>query len=280
MSRLLLLAHLNCDHVLTLSDPLKAGSRPHYRDHGRRLGGGAANTGLGLVWAGHEVMVATRLGRDDVGDWLLAQAQAIGLDCHWVQRCDEPAGEVLLLVDSQGERTILRQPRDEQPMSPLPQRGFDCLYVNHPGMDVVPYMQSLLAETLVVAQYPKGGAWQRPCHVMIASHSDLAASGNLWQHARDLAGESLLWLVLTEGRDGALAIRRDGETVRVAAEPVEVVDSTGAGDAFAAGLLDGLMRGIPMAQALQEAVSWGALAVAADSSLPPDTLKKWLEQRG
>jgi hypothetical protein len=50
MSRILLLANLNCDHVLSLAEPLVAGARLQYVDQGRRLGGGAANTGIG--WCG------------------------------------------------------------------------------------------------------------------------------------------------------------------------------------------------------------------------------------
>ena len=74
MSRILLLANLNCDHVLSLAEPLVAGARLQYVDQGRRLGGGAANTGIGLVWAGHEVIIASRIGLDETGDWLLEQA--------------------------------------------------------------------------------------------------------------------------------------------------------------------------------------------------------------
>jgi sugar/nucleoside kinase (ribokinase family) len=45
-------------------------------DQGRRLGGGAANTGIGLVWAGHEVIIASRIGLDETGDWLLGTVKS------------------------------------------------------------------------------------------------------------------------------------------------------------------------------------------------------------
>lgn len=80
-------------------------------DQGRRLGGGAANTGIGLVWAGHEVIIASRVGLDDTGDWLLEQAASYGLDCSHVERFGGETGELLVLVDATGERTILRRPR-------------------------------------------------------------------------------------------------------------------------------------------------------------------------
>ena len=65
-------------------------------------------------------------------------------------------------------------------------------------------------------------------------------------------------LVVTRSEHGALAIR-GGERADVPAEPVrEVVDTTGAGDLFAAGFLVGFTRGKPLAHSLR----LGAIAAA------------------
>lgn len=56
-------------------------------------------------------------------------------------------------------------------------------------------------------------------------------------------------VVITEGRGGARAAL-NGWRLAVPAEPAEVVDTTGAGDAFAAGLLAGLVRGLTPEAAL------------------------------
>ena len=149
MSRILLLANLNCDHVLSLSEPLVAGARLQYVDQGRRLGGGAANTGIGLVWAGHEVTIASRIGLDEAGDWLLEQAAGYGLDCSHVERFGGETGELLILVDSTGERTILRRPRRPDLPGDLPVEGVDCLYVNYPGTAITGYMRQMLGKSFV-----------------------------------------------------------------------------------------------------------------------------------
>jgi len=58
-------------------------------------------------------------------------------------------------------------------------------------------------------------------------------------------------LVVTRSEDGALAIR-SGERADVAAEPIrELVDTTGAGDLFAAGFLFGTARGRSLGQSLR-----------------------------
>jgi len=65
-------------------------------------------------------------------------------------------------------------------------------------------------------------------------------------------------LVVTHGADGAVAVRGD-ERARVAAEPIEaLVDTTGAGDLFAAGFLAGQARGL----GLEACLKLGAIAAA------------------
>jgi sugar/nucleoside kinase (ribokinase family) len=65
-------------------------------------------------------------------------------------------------------------------------------------------------------------------------------------------------LVVTRSEDGALATRR-GERADAPAQPIEkLVDTTGAGDLFAAGFLFGTARG----KSLAESLRLGAIAAA------------------
>ena len=65
-------------------------------------------------------------------------------------------------------------------------------------------------------------------------------------------------LIVTRSEKGAIAVR-DGKTYAVAAEPVDhIVDTTGAGDLFAAGFLSGYIEQRPM----EECLTIGAIAAA------------------
>ena len=75
--------------------------------------------------------------------------------------------------------------------------------------------------------------------------------------AADLAAQDVALAVLTRSAEGSL-ICRGAERVAVAAVPTHVVDTTGAGDAYAAGFLAALTRG----EALAECGRWGAVAAA------------------
>ncbi len=71
-------------------------------------------------------------------------------------------------------------------------------------------------------------------------------------------GAKVKTLVVTRSEKGAIAVR-DGKTYAVAAEPVDhIVDTTGAGDLFAAGFLSGYIEQRPM----EECLTIGAIAAA------------------
>jgi sugar/nucleoside kinase (ribokinase family) len=73
--------------------------------------------------------------------------------------------------------------------------------------------------------------------------------------------------VVACGRDGAIMLGPDGVTVRAAAVPTQVIDATGAGDAFCATVLTGIARDWPAEMLLQRACLVGSIVcgVAGDN---------------
>lgn len=74
--------------------------------------------------------------------------------------------------------------------------------------------------------------------------------------------------VCTLGAEGAVAVDASGVEHRVAAVPVDVVDTNGAGDAFLAGMLDATLSGLTVPQAL-EAGARSAASVLGTRHLHP-----------
>jgi sugar/nucleoside kinase (ribokinase family) len=96
--------------------------------------------------------------------------------------------------------------------------------------------------------------------ILFANHLELAALTGLEEFEDGIASlsDKVPTLVVTRSADGAVAVAH-GERAEVAAEPVEqVVDTTGAGDLFAAGFLYGHVRGEPLERCLRR----GAIAAA------------------
>ena len=93
----------------------------------------------------------------------------------------------------------------------------------------------------------------------------LAAANALVQRAVDAGRDEAaapLTVAVKLGGDGALVVRGDS-ALRLAAEEVEVVDATGAGDAFDAGFILGILDGRPLDETLALAVACGTISTRA-----------------
>ncbi|MEL7304105.1 MAG: ribokinase [Pseudomonadota bacterium] len=73
-------------------------------------------------------------------------------------------------------------------------------------------------------------------------------------------------VIVTLGGDGAIAATCDGDTVQCAAPNIEVVDTTGAGDAFVGAYAVAICDGMPFELALRFAVTGASLACLGEGA--------------
>lgn len=85
--------------------------------------------------------------------------------------------------------------------------------------------------------------------------------------ARELIGRGAKQVVMTMGEKGALIVTASS-VMRIPAVEMAAVDTTGAGDAFNAGLATALARGTSLEAAVQFAVVTGGLAVTKEGVIP------------
>jgi len=274
LADLLVIGALALDRPIWLNRPLSSGARLRGRTEkgalAGRLGGGAANAGVALARAGHRVALVAFVSADADGDAALAGAQAAGLDTAHVRRRAGRSPTTLILIDPAGERTVLGldveavTPPDLAP--PAKDAAFDGLYVRgaYPGAGA--WAQACRGP--VVAHWP-AGAFEGPCDVLVASADDCSAGDLADPFAAGCAqvGARLRWMVVTHGADEVVAYGGE-RSIRVTPPPARMVDATGAGDVFAAGLLEALVGGADIEAALRQACAWGGLAVGLDSSAP------------
>jgi ribokinase len=86
--------------------------------------------------------------------------------------------------------------------------------------------------------------------------------------AHRLQARGVRQLVVTRGSQGALVVAADGSTHLVPGTPVNVVDSTGAGDAFTSALAVALAEKQPLLEAVRFATVAGALACTRLGVIP------------
>ncbi len=281
MARIIIVGSIAQDDVVHLREPMREGAHIEGSDRGVRLGGGAPNTAMPLARAGHRVFVVAAVGRDDAGRRLTTDLAAGGVDVSLVRVLDDAATtRSIILVDRSGERTIVNLARtaEQEPPARILDTAADWLYVRSRATDIAPILERKAADCKIMAHIPPCNDLARPAHVLIGSQTDLPPDvlADPLAAGRRIAGDLVEWVVVTRGPQGATAYGVDGK-ITMPAHEVTPIDSTGAGDSFAAGLLHGLASEKSMNEAMQIAVAWGAESVKwAYSGLPADAMKKLL----
>lgn len=279
MARIVVVGSVARDEVVRLAEPLRPGAHLQGVGPTGRLGGGGANTAVALAHAGHDVALVAVVGDDALGGVLLGELAAAGVSTGMVLRVAGPSTRSIVLAEPGGERTILNLTRAREPGPPerlLAGPAPDCVYVRTRAPGMAPLLARVAGQCPVIAHVPPLEAGWAPVPVLVGSASDLdeAALADPFAAGRAVAGDTLRWMVITEGPAGARAFGRDTALFEPARR-VRAVDSTGAGDAFAAGLAHALASGQPMDRALAVAVAWGGESVRWDSSsLPAEAVRR------
>ncbi len=272
MSKILVVGSVAWDEVIRLDAPLHPGSHCGGRRLGKRIGGGAANTALALARAGDRPMLISAVGADLEGERLGQDLARMGIDTRYLDLDAETTTRSLVMLDQTGERTIVNLSRASVAFpQDLADIEADFCYIRSAD----PALTQVLAQRVaqggkVLAHVPPVLDAFRPVPYLVGSASDLDAEvlSDPFRAASRVAGAALQWMVVTYGAEGARAYSAD-QVLQQRAPVVEVADSTGAGDVFAAGLAHALSRGLEMAEALRTAVVWASASVQYEGTVPP-----------
>lgn len=269
-------------------------------------GGSAANTAAWLARQGVPCVFAGRVGDDPFGRDAVAALRSHGVLAEVSTDPDTATGVCLVLVDPDGERTMVPSTGANATLSPT-DLGDDLLTAEdhlhlsgytllNPGSRPAALFALRLAGS-VGASVSVDAASAEPIRavgaqrfldwipagaLLLANRDELAAltgidgEPGLTGGEPGVAGEEAglaalvarrLSVVLKRGSQGSVLATEAG-CWRSAAEPAEVLDTTGAGDAFAAGLLAALWGGAELSQALTQANRLGAAAVGVLGGRP------------
>jgi len=229
------------------------------------LGGKGANQAAAAAMLGAAVHFVGCVGADDHGRSVRADLEARGIDCTALATtADAPTGVALITVDARGENAIAVAPGANRAVTTEAAVG-----AIRAG-DVVLCSLEIPVETVeaAVAASVACGATV----IVNPAPPRAAPAGSILtpnQHECERLGgidhllERAPAVIVTLGAAG-VALYRAGRDARTqAAYAVEVVDTTGAGDAFNGALAWSLAGGKPLDDALPLAAAAGALACRA-----------------
>jgi sugar/nucleoside kinase (ribokinase family) len=270
------------------------------------LGGSSSITAARLAALGAAVEFVGRVGDDDLGRFLLRELQRFGVGAAHIQIMRDTTTDVTIALTYEHDRALLTYPGlmptfDGAPITPELVAGGAHLHVGsfflQTGLQPeLPRLFRLaraagLTTSLDTGWDPQEQWMRNPRLEPTLAETDyflpneseaMALCGGEWNPPA-LAANVQGTLVIKQGADGALALRAGfpDEPVTVPAFPVEVVDTTGAGDAFNAGFLYAtVVDKDDLSGALRFAAACGAQAVTqvggATNAPTAEEIRRWL----
>jgi ribokinase len=281
---------INVDLIARVDRFPQPGETIHGRSFAVVAGGKGANQALAARRAGASVMMVGAIGNDAFASAAVSGLSDAGVDIGAVRRTDGPTGVAVIAVDAQGQNSIVVIPGANGAVAAadLPESALG------PNTTLVMQLEVPLSAVAEVA----ARARVRGTRVVLNAAPAMALPATLLSavdvlvvnehEAEALATASAvasapeafavaMWerfgcaTVVTLGARGALAAVEGGQLLSAGAPAVDVVDTTGAGDALVGALAAALDRGASWPHALAEGVAAGSLActrAGAQAALP------------
>lgn len=244
--------------------------------------GSAGGTAITLAKLGARVSSAGAIGSDAVGEMLVSLLERDGVDTeHLVRRDDVQTSASVLPIRPSGERPALHVIGANATYGPDDAPWDAIAGATHLHLGAPEFMGGEAAARILAHARDQGVTtsadilapgeqaadileWIAPAFAELdyllpndEQVQGLTGEGDLAAGCRALIERGVGCVVATQGAEGALIVDEDGSEP-VPAFEVEVVDTTGCGDAFSAGFL----RGLSLGRARPDAARMGCAAAA------------------
>lgn len=254
-------------------------------------GGKGANAAVAVQRAGGAAVLVGCVGDDDFGRMEMAALQEENVNVDAVSINPEAStGVGIAMIDADGENTILGvlgandylNPDDVTQALTLHRDTLAAVLVNFEVPEPAVASAVRLGKDYNVPVIVDAGparpytpeTW-RDCTVLTPNEQEteilvgypVSDDATAERAARELLGMGPRSVVLHRGVHGALLVTAD-DTIHIPSFSVDVVDTTGAGDAFSGTLSVAVAEGLPLPDAIRRANAAGALAVTRLGTLP------------
>jgi len=255
-------------------------------------GGAAGNVAAWLTRTTASSTIVSHVGDDPAGTALIAEFDALGVAHGNLAIAGETSGVVVVLVDSSGERTMFpdKGANSNLSLSDLPKLDdFQAVYISgyallnplaRPG--VLAMIEKIRTDSIPIYFDPASvGAMKdvsdKEIHqwfslmdvLMLNEEESIYLTGLVdVERALDYLLEFSEVVVIKRGSLGAIAKTRGFDSISVPAIEATVVDTTGAGDSFAAGFIAAFAAKRDLTAALTAGTELAAQCVAIVGGRP------------
>lgn len=301
---ILVIGDCNVDLIVRAQDPTPIyGQEKLVDDLTLTVGGSASIFACQAAKLGLRTALASVVGDDDMGRFMREALARQGVDTTYIRRAAQRKTGATISLSTAHDRALLTYLGTIAALEPAmidPQWLTEARHVHvssyflQPGL--APGLPALLAEARRAGAtvsldtgWDPAERWDSGLEACLAEVDLLlpneveakAITGQATvEEALDRLAGKVPVVAVKLGAEGAVA-QRGQEVARVLPIPVEVVETTGAGDSFDAGLIFGFLRQLPLAECLEMGAICGGLSTrAAGGTTAQATLAEALAMRG
>ena len=257
--RACVLGSTNVDLVLQVPAMPAPGETVLSADARREPGGKGGNQAVALARLGADVRLVSAVGDDADGRWSVEQLASEGVDVTDVATVAAPTGLAVVTVDARGENSIVVAPGANNHVVAPTALDADVVLLSLEVPLAAIEETAALARRSGVPVVLNAAPAQALTASLLAGVDVLVVNETEWAAlGQPVSGR----VVVTLGSAGCRVIE-DGPEELLPAVAVEVVDTTGAGDCFAAAIAYGVGLGWPLAESCAFAVRAAGLSVTA-----------------
>ena len=290
MPDILVIGSLNADLVVRTPRFPQPGETISGEDLQIIPGGKGANQAVAAARLGANVSMLGRVGKDNFGDFLLDNLKSNHVDSKLVQRDDSSTGTAIIIVDANGQNSIVLSPGSNGKVNssdvehasflnfsllllqleiPIPTVLSATKLAKQNGVRVIlnpAPAKGLPDELISLADF----IIPNETELSLLTGMDVNDIPSAEKAAHALLDKGAQNVIITLGDRGALIVNKETSTY-VESYQVDVVDTTAAGDAFIGGFASVLDSSNSLADAVRYGCACGALATTkfgAQPSLP------------
>ncbi|WP_254544222.1 carbohydrate kinase family protein [Halomarina pelagica] len=271
MRRVLCAGHVNWDVTLRVDALPERDGEARIEQRRQAGGGSAANVACALAGLGIDAALFGSVGDDDPGRLARQELESAGVDCRHLVETDGSTAVKYLVVDGDGEVMVLGSDGANEAfapddLAPGAVRGVDHLHLTGQRPETAARLADRAREADATVSFDPGRRFRVRDYSATLERADVVFLNEREADAlsHDAGGRLDATVVVTHGAGGA-RVRTADDRYRHSGYDVTPVDTTGAGDAFAAGFLAACDGGLPedgrgYERALAAANACGALA--------------------
>lgn len=297
MPNILVVGSLNADLVVRTPRFPQPGETISGEDLQVIPGGKGANQAVAAARLGANVSMLGRVGKDNFGDFLLDNLQSNHVDTTLIQRDDASTGTATIIVDSNGQNSIVLSAGANGKVSLLDVEHasfstFDLLLLQleiptptvlsatqlakQHGVRVIlnpAPAKSLPDELISLADF----IIPNETELSLLTSMEVKDIPSAEKAARVLLAKGSQNVIVTLGSKGALIVNKETST-HVDTYHVDVVDTTAAGDAFIGGFANALLENKSLEESVRFGCACGALATTKFGAQPSLPMKEEVER--